>query len=138
MATSGSIGDLFVLTLVNTTSEQTTKTIAPGRVLTVELITIVMTAGTGGTSTFQFLSDRTGSAGFVDMFGGAVATKANNVNLNAQSAGSGDGSLQLVPTGANQLTSASGQLRLTVAGANASYVARFYCSAENPAVLPVV
>ena len=49
MATSASIGGLFVITMVNDTSEQTTKTITHGRSLTVESVEIVMLAGTGGT-----------------------------------------------------------------------------------------
>jgi hypothetical protein len=132
MATSASIGDLFLITLTNDTSEQTTKTITPGRPLKVESVEIVMLAGTGGTSTFAVSS--TGGS----LFGGVVASKINNVNLVVQAApptGGGSG-ITLIPT-ANNVLSATDTLSITVAGANASYIARFYCSASSPAALTV-
>mgnify|MGYP003123493761 CR=1 FL=1 len=132
MATSASIGDLFLITLENTTSEQTTKTITPGRALTIESVEIVMLAGTGGTSTFSIAS--TGG----NLFGGTIASKINNVNLVVQASpptGGGSG-ITLVPS-ANNVLSATDTLSITVAGANASYIARFYCSAASPAALTV-
>ncbi len=132
MATSASIGGLFVITMVNDTSEQTTKTITPGRGLTVESVEIVMLAGTAGTTTFTI----GGSKG--DMFGGAIATKINNVNLVVQAApptGGGSG-ITLIPSANNVLDSDS-TITFAVGGANGSYRARFFCSAASPTALPV-
>jgi len=132
MATSASIGGLFVITMVNDTSEQTTKTITPGRGLTVESVEIIMLAGTGGTTTFTV----GGSKG--DMFGGAIDSKINNVNLVVQASrptGGGSG-ITLIPSANNVLT-ATDTITFTVGGANGSYKARFYCSAASPANLPV-
>ena len=132
MATSASIGDLFLLTLTNDTSEQSTKTITPGRALKVESVEIVMLAGTAGTTTFDVAS--TGG----NLFGGSIASKINNVNLVVQAApptGGGSG-ITLIPT-ANNVLSATDTLSMTVGGANGSYIARFYCSAANPVALTV-
>ena len=132
MATSASIGGLFVITMVNDTSEQTTKTITPGRALTVESVEIVMLAGTGGTSTFSIAA--TGG----NLFGGAIASKINNVNLVVQAApptGGGSG-ITLIPS-ANAILGPTDTLSVTVAGANASYRIRFYCSAASPTSLTV-
>ena len=132
MATSASIGDLFLITLTNDTSEQSTKTITPGRALTVQSVEIVMLAGTAGTTTFAVSS--TGGS----LFGGAIASKINNVNLVVQASpptGGGSG-ITLIPT-ANNVLSATDTLSITVGGANGSYIARFYCSASSPNSLTV-
>lgn len=132
MATSASIGGLFVITMVNDTSEQTTKTITPGRPLRVESVEIVMLAGTAGTTTFTV----SGTKG--NMFGGAIATKINNVNLVVQAApptGGGSG-ITLIPS-ANSVLTATDTITFTVGGANGSYRARFFCSAASPTLLPV-
>ena len=132
MATSASIGGLFVITMVNDTSEQSTKTITPGRALTVESVEIVMLAGTGGTSTFSIAA--TGG----NLFGGAIASKINNVNLVVQAApptGGGSG-ITLIPS-ANAILGPTDTLSVTVGGANASYRIRFYCSAASPKELAV-
>ena len=132
MATSASIGGLFVITMVNDTSETTTKTITPGRSLRVESVEIVMLAGTCGTTTFTI----GGTKG--DMFGGAIASKINNVNLVVQAApptGGGSG-ITLIPSANNVLT-ATDTITIVVGAANGSYRARFFCSADAPPALTV-
>jgi|7_EtaG_2_1085326.scaffolds.fasta_scaffold04293_10 hypothetical protein len=138
MAVSGSIGDLFVVTVDNTTSATTATTAQIPRGFTVEYITFTCTA-TAGAGTAQFFSSPDNSA-FNDMFGGAVNIEINNVTLVAQATGAGAGTMMLVPTAnanANVAQGATGAVRITVAGNNHSYLARFYCSAYSPTALTV-
>ena len=139
MAKSGIIGDLFVITVENSVSEQTATTATIPRAFTVEYITITVTASAGA-GTAQFFSSPDGAA-FTDMFGGAVNLEINNVTLVAQATTAGAGTMMLVPTlGAQVATApgASGALRITIGGNNQSYFARFYCSAKVPTTLTVV
>lgn len=138
MATA-SIGSTFCVTIdcSGDAAAQATQTITVGRPCQVLLIEVIFSTVTGGTTTLQFNSDATGSAGYTDMFGGAVASKINNVNLVAQAAASGGGSIVLSPEAGTTLTSASGKLQVVAAGANTAYVVRFICTAQTPEALTV-
>ena len=133
-----SIGSTFCVTVDCTADApaQATHTITVGRACQVLLIEIVF-ATVGGGATVQVLSDATGSAGFTDMFGGALNVEINNVALVAQSAATGAGAMVLSPTAGATLTSESGQLRIAIGTANSNYVARFICTAETPQAIAV-
>lgn len=139
MATSASIGDLFVITLENDASLTGTDTITVGRPLTVESIELIMLSGTGGTTTFEFNSSVDGVVAEVDMFGGVVASKINNVNLVPQATPptGGTSGMTIVPVAGQTITAAGGTLSITIAAAGATYLCRFYCSALTPAALTV-
>lgn len=133
MAVSGTIGSLFVITLDQTTSGQVANEVTLPRGLTVEYITFTCTA-TAGAGTAQFESSTDG-ASYTDMFGGAVNIEINNVTLVAQATGAGAGTMMLVPTAGASVAEAGGTLRITIAGNNHSYKARFFCSAASPEAL---
>ena len=137
MATSGSIGDLFVITIENDASDQVKRQITTGRALTVELITATCST-TGGAHTLTFRSRTNSVAAEVDMFGGAINGEVNDVTIVAQSGASGSGTMTLVPSAAQQVTTSTGTLSFQPGGNNAAYTVRFFCSAQNPTNLPVV
>ncbi len=139
MAVSGTIGDLFVITIENDASVTTATTATIPRSLTVEYITYTCTA-LAGAATVQFQSSPDGTV-FTDMFSGAVNAEINNVALVAQSTTQGAGTMMLVPTAGQSITVASGangSLRVTIAGNGATYLCRFFCSASSPATLVTV
>lgn len=138
MATA-SIGSTFCIT-IDTSADaaaQATQTITVGRPCQIILIEVIYVTVTGGTTTLQFQSDATGSAGYTDMFGGAVASKINNVNAVAQATASGSGSLVLTPTAGTTITDAAGTLRIVAGGANTNYVVRYICTAQTPEAITV-
>ena len=96
MAVSGTIGDLFVITIENDVTGTTATTATIPRGLTVEYITYTCTA-TAGAATVQFESSPDGTV-FTDMFGGVVNGEINNVTLVAQATSAGAGTMMLVPT----------------------------------------
>jgi hypothetical protein len=135
MALSGQIGSLFVVTLDQTTSGTVASEVTLPRGLTVEYITLTITASAGaGTATIESSTD---GASYTDMFGGAVNIEINNVTLVAQSTGSGAGTMMLVPTAGASIAGPGGTLRITIGGNNHSYRARFFCSAASPEALTV-
>ena len=138
MAKASIIGDLFVITVENDVSEQTASTVTIPRGLTVEYITVTVTA-TGGAGTVQIESSPDGTT-FTDMFGGAVNLEINNVQLVAQTTAQGAGTCMLVPSAGQSIqpaAGANGALRVTIGGNNQSYKARFFCSASTPTALTV-